>query len=313
MVGQEAEQVQGLQDAQHLVVLAQHHQAVHTRAQQQRHGIAQRIGRAHRDHRAAGQRTHRQLVQRAPVKNSALQRGVGEDARRAPGGRAQPGDQHTGAALRLEQAHHRDDVAPGIDRVYRAQIGLVDACQHERLALMLVWPLGQHAELVPNVGKQQRAKAGVARNQLVHRFVGQLVSHYFLSGHKAAAGAPGHQAPAIKTVIGAVGGLHLVALGLCDKTLDEDEQVRGHRPPLQHHGAFGEIGNVDAGAHQALLVRAQAVKGRSGKVEGIGHGGSACRARSTLRPRHSTRQALRHACSSIPAGVEPGIALQPGA
>ena len=110
--------------------------------------------------------------------------------------------------------------------------------------------------------KKQRAKGGVARDQLVDRLARKLVGDHLPGGHETTAGAPCNQAAPVKAVVGAIGGQHFVPLGLRDIALDEDEQMGGHRPHLQHHGTFREIGNVHAGAHQALLVRGQAVKGR---------------------------------------------------
>ena len=147
VVGQEAKQVQRFQNTQHLVAI-NHHQAVYALAQQQRHGVAQLVGGAHGDHRAAGQIAHRQSVQRAAIQNGALQRGVGKNAQLAIG---HSGDQHAGGVLLLKHPHYRDDVGAGIDHVRWAQISLIHPRQRQRLAFVAVAALRQRAEFFAQV------------------------------------------------------------------------------------------------------------------------------------------------------------------
>ena len=205
-------------------------------------------------------------------------------------------DQHAGRALCMEQAHHGDDVGGRIHHMSGTQIGLVHARQRQRLQFVPVCALGQCAQLVAQVGEQQGAKGRVARDQLAHGFARKLVGDEFLGHGEAAACAAGHQGAAVEAVVGAVAGQDLVALGLHHMALDDDEEVGGRRAGVQHHGALGEVGDVHAIAHQRLFVGREAVEGRGGEVEGVGHGAGPLfqPAIQTFRP-----------CSTLAAASQP--------
>src|SRR5574344_611039 len=152
---------------------------------------------------------------------------------------------------------------------------------------MLFGPLGQGAQFVAQIREQQRPKGGIAGNQLLHRGAGQLVHQHLLGRDKAAAGAARDQAAAIKAIVRAKGGLHLVTLHLRDVAFDDDEQVGGLGPHLQHHRLGLEVGNIDVAAHQRLLVGREAIKRRGRKIKGIGHSAN-----------DSTGPGLHHACKT---------------
>jgi len=149
---------------------------------------------------------------------------------------------------------------------------LVHPRHRQRLQLMPALPFGQGAELVGQVGKQQRAKGGVRGNQVADGLPRQLVRHHFFCRHEAAADLASHQPPAVETVVRAVGSRHVLVVELLDKALDDDEQVGGLRARRQNGGALGEIGNVHAALHLLLLLDRQAVKRGSQEIEGTWHG-----------------------------------------
>ena len=256
LVGEVAEQIQRLQHAQHLAALF-HHQPVDAVAQHGGHGVAQQLGRADFDQRVARPVAHRHGLQGPPVQNGLLQQGAAENAL-APAHRVQ--HHHAGGALLAHQPHHAQDVSRRIDAVHRAQEGFAHAREAQRRQLARLLALCQHAELVAQVGEQQRAKGGVAGNQLDHRLPSELVGHHFLRRHKAAADAPGHQAAPVKAIVWPQRGHHLALVHLLHVAFDDDEQVRRRGAGLQNHGLLREVGNVHTAAHLAPLVRVQAVE-----------------------------------------------------
>jgi hypothetical protein len=155
--------------------------------------------------------------------------------------------------------------------VHRPQEGIGHTREAERRHIARVLAPGQHAELVAQVREQQRAKGGVARNQFQHRGAGQFVGDDFLGGHKAAAGPPGHQAAAVKAIVGAVGDDRVAMVLLRHMALGDHEQVRGHCARLQQHLARRVVADIGMVAHHALLVGLQAVERRMGEGKGVGH------------------------------------------
>ena len=137
---------------------------------------------------------------------------------------------------------------------------------------MLTLALRQGAELVAQVRKQQRAKSGVRGNQVTYRLVRQLVGHYLLRRHKAAADAARHQPAAVEAVVGPVSRGDFVAVELGNVALDDDKQMGRRAANFQDRLALAKIDHIDAVANQPLLVRVQTVKRRGGKIEGIWHG-----------------------------------------
>jgi hypothetical protein len=181
--------------------------------------------------------------------------------------------QHVGGVLALEQPNDGDDVGVPLDDVRGAHEGLVHAGEVERLELVAAAPLAGRAELGAQVGEQQRAEVGVGGDQVVDGLVRQFISHHLLVGHEAAAGLAGHQAAAVEAVVRPVAGHALVAVELAHAALDQDEQMRRRRAHVQDDLARAKVGHVHVVAHQALLGLRQAVEGRGGEVEGVGHGG----------------------------------------
>ncbi|GAB1383898.1 hypothetical protein MASR1M50_22190 [Burkholderiales bacterium] len=221
--------------------------------------------------RIVAQLAHRDLLQRPPRQDGALQRVGGEhaQARRLAGRIAH---QDVGGALLLEQPHHGDDVGVRVDQVRRPHEGLVDARHVQRLQLVAALALAGGAELGAQVGKQQRAERGVGGDQVVDGLARQRIGHHLLDRHEAAAGLAGHQGAAVEAVVRPVGGHQILAVELLHHALDDDEQVRGRRADVEDHLVGPVIGDVHVVAHLALLVLRQAVEGRGVEVEGVGHG-----------------------------------------
>ena len=190
------------------------------------------------------------------------------------------------------------------------QKSFINPRQRQRLQLVLPSPLRQRAELVAQVREQQRAEGGVRRNQLTDGLPRQLVGHHFFSRHKTAADLACHQAPAVETIIGTIGGDDLVAVELRDVAFDDDKEMGRHGADVENDLALRKIRDVNAVPNQTLLVRVQAVKRRGSEVEGIGHGcirWTACPV--LLRP----FDASRDRSDRIPGALEPRIAQQIGA
>jgi hypothetical protein len=61
------------------------------------------------------------------------------------------------------------------------------------------------------------------------------------------------------------------SLSLRDVALDHDEKVRRLVAALEERLALAEIRNIDVVAHQLLFCGAEAVEGRGGEVERVGH------------------------------------------
>ena len=270
VVGQEAEQIQRLQNAVDVLPLGHHH-PVHLVAQHHGQGLPHRVGWPHGDQVKVGQFPHRQLVERGAVQDGALQCGGGEDAH--TGRRAVAvAHQHVHGTFGLEQAHHRDNIGGGVHAVCGPHKGLVHPRHAQRLQLVLAVPLGQSTEFVREVGKQERAKGGVGRDQLADGLLLQRVGHNLLTGHEAAADLARHQRAAVEAIVGAVGGHHLAAVELLHEAFDDDKQVGGGGVQVQHRLVGPEIGDVHMVAHQLLLGRAQAVERGGRKIEGVRHG-----------------------------------------
>ena len=300
MVGQEAEQIQRLQNAVDVLPLGHHH-PVHLVAQHHGQGLPHRIRRPHGDQVEVGQLPHRQLVERGAVQDGALQRGGGEDAH--TGRRAVAvAHQHVHGTFGLEQAHHRDNIGGGVHAVCGPHKGLVHPRHAQRLQLVLAVPLGQGTEFVREVGEQQRAESGVGRDQLADGLLLQRVGHHLLTGHEAAADLARHQRAAVKAVIGAIGGHHLAAVELLDEALDDDKQVGGCGVQVQHRLVGAEIGDVHMVAHQLLLGGAQAVKRRGLEVEGIRHGGQSIVGSAPIQ--------RRRPCATLAAASQSGPSNQ---
>jgi len=137
---------------------------------------------------------------------------------------------------------------------------------------VLAFPLRNGAQLVGEIRKQHGAKCCIAGDQVADGLFHQLVRHHFFGRRKSAGDPFGDQSSAVEAIIDAVGIDHLAALVLMDDALDDDEEMAWLDPHVQDRLAGTKVRDVHAVANQSLFVRIETVKGRCGKVEGIGHG-----------------------------------------
>ena len=145
--------------------------------------------------------------------------------------------------------------------------------ERERLHFLLVLALRQGGELVAKLGEQQGTEGSVAGDQRQHRLFGQLVGHHFFLRLETVAGLAGHQTATVEGVVRSVHVQHVFTIELYHAALDDHVQVARLVAHIQNHLAATEIGNVHVVAHLVLFGLAQAVEGRGGKIEGVGHGG----------------------------------------
>ena len=171
----------------------------------------------------------------------------------------------------LHQRRHAGDCRAGVNHMRRTQVGLADARQGQRHHLALMVALRQRAELVRQIGEQQRAKARVAHDQRVDGILRQLIGDDLLGGGEAAARPSRHQRAAIEAVAGAIGRHEFGAVELRDMALDDDEQVRRLDARVERRFAFTEVRDVDAVTDQSLFGRIETIEGRGREVERVGH------------------------------------------
>ena len=247
-----------------------HHHPVNLVPDHDRQRIANLVAGPHLDQRKAGQPPDGQAVQRRAVQDRPLQASQGKNSQCWRHG-LRVTHQQSRCAQVMKLPGHFQNGHVRIDEMRGAHKGFIDPRHRQRLQLVPALPLGQGAELVGQVGKQQRAKGDIGSNQVADRLPGQLVGNHFFCRHESAADLARHQSPAVKVVVWAIGGDHFIAVELLDESLDDDKQVRWLRTKRQNRGTLRKIGNVDIAIHQALLILGQTVKRRSGKVKCAGH------------------------------------------
>ena len=151
--------------------------------------------------------------------------------------------------------------------------GLVDSGHGERLQFVLTFSLRNRVQLVGKIRKQHRAKRRVACDQVADSRFRQLIGHHFLGRDKSAGDLFGDQRPAVEAIIDAVRVDDLVAFILMDQALYDDKEMGRPDAYAENRLPGTEVRDIHAVANEPLLVRAETIEGRRGKVERAGHSG----------------------------------------